>query len=231
MATLYNFIDSLSRIDDTMSSKIPEKTGGAIPNVEDISYSTIYLPQATVIHVRYEIVSDMWNPVDKKYELPVIQSFISEVIFIGSACTCCKDIIVTGDYLQLIYDTSLKTELNEALDDAARFRTMAMVVSKKAKQHGYPMIKASIGMDYGAVSMLPVNLRDSRFPRFLWKGEAIECAKHNAGWADDNIVISEIVWKNLTENNRKLFETDSLAFSSYYKGKVVNIAMNNWVVK
>lgn len=230
MATLYNFIESLSRIDDILSSIIPEKAEGAIPNAENIKPTEVYLPQATVIHVRYEIVSDMWNPVDKKYELPVIHSFISEVISIGSACTCCKDIIVTGDYLLLIYDTSLKTELNEALDDAARFRTIAMVVSKKAKQRGYPMIKASIGMDYGAVSMFPVNQRDSRFPRYLWKGEAIEQAKKNSEKADDDIVISDIVWKNLTENNRKLFEGDTRSFSTY-RGKIVNIAMNNWILK
>lgn len=110
MATSYIFIDSLKRVDDVLSSKIPEKAEGAIPKAEDINSVTVYLPQATVIHVRYEIVYDMWNPVDKKYELPVIQSFISEVISIGSVCTCCNDIIVADDYLLLIYDTPLKAQ-------------------------------------------------------------------------------------------------------------------------
>lgn len=231
MATIYNFIESLSRIEAILSSDIPEKAAGTIPSVEEIKTSAVYMPQATVIHVKYEIVTDMWHPVEKKFELPVIQSFISESINIGGSCSCCKDIMITDNYLRLIYDTSLKAELNEALDDAARIRSLAMVISKKAKQQAHPMIKASIGMDYGAVSMLPVNQRDSRFPRFMWMGKAIECAEQNAGKADDDIVISEIVWKNLTENNRKLFEMDSLAFSSYYRGKIVNIAMNNWIAK
>lgn len=231
MATIYNFSESLSRIDAILSSKLPEKTAADIPIVEEIKSSAVYMPQATVMHVNFEIVTDMWHPVDDRLKQPIIQSFISETISIGGASSCCKDIMVTDTHLRLIYDTSLKTELNEALDDAARIRTLAMVISKKAKSKSYPMIKASIGMDYGVVSMLPVNLRDVRFPRFVWMGEAIECAEQNAKKADDDLVISPIVWKNLTDNNRKLFETDALGFTSYYRGRIVNIAMNNWITK
>lgn len=230
MATIYNFTESLSRIDSILSSNIPEKAGGKIPDEESIDSSIVYFPQATVIHVNYEIVSDIWHPVDKKLNLPVIQSFISETICIGGSSSGCKDIMVADKYLRLVYDTSLKSELNEALDDAARIRTLAMVISKKAKFQSYPMIKASIGMDYGEITMLPVNQQANRFPRFIWMGEAIDRAEQNAGKADDDIVISDIVWKNLTENNRKLFETDGLSFSNY-RGKIVNIAMNNWIAK
>lgn len=230
MVTIYNFTESLNRIDAVLSAKMPDKATGGIPAVEDIKPSVVYLPQATVIHVNYETVQDMWQPADEKYSLPVIQSYVSEAICIGGACSCCKDIIVTGKYLRFVYETSLKTELNEALDDAARFRTLAMVVSKKAKQRAYPMIKTAIGMDYGEVAMLPINLHDIRFPRFIWTGDAVERAESNAGKANDDIVVSDIVWKNLTENNRKLFEGDGLSFSTY-RGKIVNIAMNNWIIK
>lgn len=230
MATIYNFTESLSRIDEILTAKEPDSSVRGIPAVESLDSSTRYMPQATAIHMNYEIMPDIWHPAEKKLELLVMQSFVSEAICIGGASTCCKDIMVTEKCLRFVYETSLKTELNEALDDAARFRTLAMVVSKKAKQKGYPMIKASIGMDYGTVSMLPVNMRDSRFPRFIWTGEAVERAEQNASKANDDIVISDIVWKNLTENNRKLFEGDNLSFSTY-RGKIVNIAMNNWIVK
>lgn len=230
MPAMYNFVESLKRIESILSTNIPEKAARSIPGVEEINSSSEYLTQATIIHVNYEIVPDMWRPMDKKLNLPVIQSFISEAICIGGSSSCCKDIMIADNYLRLIYDTSLKTELNEALDDAARIRTLAMVVSKKAKQHDFPTIKASVGMEYGKVSMLPVNLFDNRFPRFMWMGEAIENAEQNAGKADDDIVISDIVWKNLTDNNRKLFEADGLLFSTY-RGKIVNVAMNNWIAK
>lgn len=230
MATSYNFTESLSRIDAILLSKIPEKAEGAIPAAMTINTSSVYMPQATVIHVNFEIEQDMWQPVDEKYSLPVIQSFVSEAVNIGGACDCCKDIIITENYLRFFYDTPLKKDLNEALDDAARIKTMAMVVSKKAKQKKYPIIKASLGIDYGAVAMLPVNLRDIRFSRYIWEGEAVKNAELLARKADDDIVISPIVWKNLTENNRKLFEAENV-LSNVYRGKIVNIAMNNWVIK
>jgi hypothetical protein len=230
MVAVYNFAESLRRIDSILSSNIPEKAAKAIPREEDIDFSVVFLTQATVIHVNFEIVPNIWHPVDKKLHLPVIQSFVSEAIRIGGSSSCCRDIKVSDICLKLVYDTSLKTELNEAMDDAARIRTLAMVVSKKAKQREYPTIKASLGMDYGSVSMLPVNINNNRFPRFIWMGDAIDRAKQYAEDADDEIVISNIVWKNLTESNRKLFESDNLSFSTY-RGKIVNIAMNNWVAK
>ena len=229
MATTYNFTESLNNIDAILLSKIPEKAAGGIP-VSAINPSAVYMPQATVIHVNYEIEQDMWQPMGEKYSLPVIQSFVSEAMNIGGSCDCCKDMIISENSLRFVYDTPLKKDLNEALDDAARIKTLAMVVSKKAKQKKYPLIKASLGIDYGAVSMLPVNLHDNRFSRLLWKGEAVKGAEELARKADDDIVISPIVWKNLTENNRKLFESEYL-LSSYYRGKIVNIAMNNWVIK
>ena len=230
MATTYNFTESLSRIDAFLSSRVPEKAEGAIPALMAINPSAVYMPQATVIHVNYEIVQDMWQPVDEKYSLPVIQSFVSEAMNIGGACDCCKDIVIAENNLRFVYDTPMKKDLNEALDDAARIKTLAMVVSKKAKQKKCPTIKASVGMDYGVVSMLPVNLLDNRFARFIWKGETVKNAEELANKADDEIVISPIVWKNLTENNRKLFEAEPI-FSTCYRGKIVNIAMNNWVIK
>lgn len=229
MTTAYNFAESLDRIDAVLSSDNPLNTRG-IPSVEEINPTKVYLPQATVVHVNFEIVSDMWHLYDEKKKHLVILSFISEAMKIGGSSRCCQDIMVTEKYLRMFYETSLKSELNEALDDAARVRTLAMVVSKKAKKRELPMIKASIGMDYGQLSMSPVNLYDIRFPRFLWNGNTIENAEKNAGFADDDIVISDIVWKNLTESNRKLFEAEQL-LAPYYRGKIVNVAMNNWVVK
>lgn len=231
MATTYNFTESLARIDSVFSAKMPDKAAGGIPALENINPSSVYIPHATVIHVNYEIMPDMWLPVEEKRNLPVIQSFISEAVNIGGACDCCKDIIIQENYLRFVYDTPLKTNINESLDDAARIKTLAMVVSKKARPKKYPLIKVSVGIDYGPVSMLPVNTHDIRFPRFIWMGDAVNKADELAGKADDDIVISPIVWKNLTENNRKLFETDALGFSSYYRGKIVNIAMNNWITK
>lgn len=230
MATTYNFSESLNRIDAVLSARIPDKAAGGIPQFENIDSPAVYMPQATVIHVIFEIEQDMWQLVDEKYSLPVIQSFISEAMNIGGVCECCKDITIAANYLRFVYDTPLKKDLNEALDDAARIKTLALVVSKKAKQKRYPLIKASVGMDYGAVTLLPVNLHDYRFSRFVWMGEAVKKAEELAGKADDDIVISPIVWKNLTENNRKLFEAEYL-LGTFYRGKIVNIAMNNWVTK
>lgn len=229
MTTAYNFAESLSRIDTVLSSDNLVSVRG-IPSVDEIKSSKVYLPQATVVHVNFEIISDIWHLYDEKKELPVIQSFVSEAMIIGKSSSCCQDIMVTEKYLRMVYETSLKSELNEALDDAARVRTLAMVVSKKAKKRDFPMIKASIGMDYGQLAMLPINLNDNRFPRCLWTGKAIGNAEKNAGFADDDIVISDSVWKNLTENNRKLFEAEHL-LSSVFRGKIVNIAMNNWLAK
>ena len=64
---------------------------------------------------------------------------------------------------------------------------------------------------------------------FLWDGDAIKTSHKMLDDADNSsILISKLVWDNLSESNQKNF-TPQNRLSGMYVGNIVNVLMNNWL--
>lgn len=216
----YEFEDSLERITETMTYSSPH-IEESIPNYEGTSEKQPCFVKATVVYVVMEQTGNSSQ---------VMQSFISEASRIAKAHSNCKDVICFEDRLVLIYSSAYKAELGYALDDAARIRSLSMVISKLGRKQGFGSIKVNIGMDYGVVEMYRMGTDMNVCPRFAWRGPAIENAHRNAENAQDELIISRVVWNNLSERNQKLFKMQSVLTENYV-GQIVNIMMNNWLNK
>ena len=203
-----------------MSYSVPF-TQDSIPDVEGTSEKQSCFVNATVVYVIIETAAD--SP-------QVMQSFLAEACKIAKAHENCKDVICVEDRLVFIYSSAYKAELGYALDDAARVRSLAMVVSKIGRQKGYGDIKVKIGMDYGLVEMYLMGKDENGSAKYAWRGSAIKTAKKNAEDARDEIIITRVVWNNLSENNQKLFSIQNV-LTENYRGQIVNVMMNNWLNK
>ena len=213
------FEESLNRITETMSYSNPDIKDRIIE--DEVSDKQPYFVNATVVYVVVESSGD--SP-------QAMQCFLAESSRIVMAHKNCKDIICMEDRMIIIYSTAFKEELNHALDDVARIRSLAMIVTKIGKQHGFSKIKVGIGMDYGLVEMYMMRPNVSNSPKFAWRGPAIKKAQKSAEDANDELIISGVVWNNLSENNQKLFRKHSFA-TDYYRCNIVNVMMNNWLTK
>lgn len=216
----YEFEDSLGRITETMSYATP-LVEESIPDNEGTSEKQPCFVKATVVYVVMEQTENAPQ---------VMQSFISEALRIAQAHTNCKDVICFEDRMALIYSSAYKAELGYALDDAARIRSLSMVISKLGRKKGYGSIKVNIGMDYGIVEMYRMGSDMNGNPRFVWRGTAIDNACKNAEDAQNELIVTSVVWNNLSERNQKLFKMQSVLTENYV-GQIVNIMMNNWLNK
>ena len=216
----YVFEESLSRINETMTYSAPF-TQESIPSEEGTSEKQPCFVNATVVYVIVETAEE--SP-------QVMQSFLAEATKIAKAHENCKDVICVEDRLVLIYSSAYKAELGYALDDAARIRSLSMVVSKIGKQKGFGTLKVKIGMDYGQVEMYLMGQDEKGSPKYAWRGPALKVAKKNAEDAHDEIIITRVVWNNLSENNQKLFSMQSV-LTENYRGQIINVMMNNWLNK
>ena len=216
----YEFEDSLKRITETMTYSRP-LVEESIPDKEETSEKQPCFVKATVVYIIMEQTDNSSQ---------VMQSFISEASKIARAHANCKDVICFEDRMILIYSSAYKSELGYALDDAARIRTLSMVVSKLGRKKGYGSIKVNIGMDYGLVEMYRMSTDMKGSPRFAWRGTAIDNARKNAEDAQDELIITSVVWNNLSERDQKLFKMQSVLTENYV-GQIVNIMMNNWLNK
>lgn len=213
------FEESLKRIEDTLIQPNPIIRDGIVLN--EVSERQPFFANATVVFAVVRSEED--SP-------QTMQSFLSEATKIAMAHKNCKDIICEDDSLMIIYSTAFKEELNLALDDAARIRSLAMIVTKIGKLSGKGAITVDVGMDFGVVELYLMGHDLNNRPIFAWRGAAIKNAKKNAEDANDELIISQTVWNNLTENSQKLFTKQSV-MTDNYRGRVINIMMNNWLTK
>lgn len=216
----YDFEDSLRRINETMAFSNP-LVQDSIPDTEEITEKQPFFANATVVYVLVESAGE--SP-------QVLQSFISESSKIARAHSNCRDVICLENSLVFIYSSAFKTELGYALDDAARIRSLSMVVSKLGKNKGFNPIKVNIGIHYGVIEMYRMNSDKKGIPKYAWRGPAIDVARRYAAEAHDGVLISRAVWSNLNENNQKLFSIHNV-FSESYHSQIVNVLMNNWLNK
>ena len=90
------------------------------------------------------------------------------------------------------------------------------------------LLDIRISACYSSLSMTVVESSEIS-KSFLWNGDAITTSHQMLDDADNSsILISKIVWNNLSESNQKLFSPQNV-LSDNYEGNIVNVAMNNWL--
>ena len=226
MASIYNFIESLKRLDLRLNTQMDTKYLPGIPSYNECGTIGSQFVYGTVVVVKYSLPEGNLNISETK-AVKTLECFVSEVCEIFRSNQSCRDIIVGESMITAIYNTSMKTEINSLLDDMAMVSSISAVISKKAEL-GNKRIIVKIAACYDKLSMSIVEAKNT-YKQFLWRGDAINKAYVLSDKAiDGSILINKVVWNNLTDANQKLFGLNSI-FEEVYEGHIVNIVMNNWL--
>lgn len=226
MASKYNYLEGLERIDLRLQANVDSNRIPTIPRFEECGSRGTMLCYGTVASIRLLSIEDE-NKVDESQKLKIIESFFSEACQIIRSNSSCRDIIVSNLTITAIYNTALKSEIDDVISDLARIRTLIPIIEKKSNiTRG--LLDIRISACYSSLSMTVVESSEIS-KRFLWNGDAITTSHQMLDDADNgSILISKFVWINLSESNQKLFVPRNL-FSDSYVGNIVNVAMNNWL--
>lgn len=226
MASKYNYLEGLERIDLRLQANVDSNRIPTIPRFEECGSRGTMLCYGTVASIRLLSIEDE-NKVDESQKLKIIESFFSESCQIIRSNSSCRDIIVSNLTITAIYNTALKSEIDDVISDLARIRTLIPIIEKKSNiTRG--LLDIRISACYSSLSMTVVESSEIS-KRFLWNGDAITTSHQMLDDADNgSILISKFVWINLSESNQKLFVPRNL-FSDSYVGNIVNVAMNNWL--
>lgn len=219
---MYNFLQSLNRIDSLIGHDAESEVLPYIPLLAEASNEKMSQVCATIMCIKIMLNEDVL-PKDK---CKFLQAFLSEATRICRANECCRDIVITPDCIIVVYSTPQKVDVDSVIDDSARINSLVMVVNKKSSEKSNYMV--SIGIDYGHVMMMPVvGSNDSTI--FTWYGRPIlEAKKLSECGKPEYISISKIIWNNIRTENQRLFKQTSI-MEDYYSGSIINVTMNNWV--
>lgn len=227
MASNYNYLEGLKRIDSRLEANADSNRVPTIPRFEECGSRGTMLCYGTVASIRLLPIEGE-NKVDESQKLKIIESFFSEACQVIRSNASCRDIILSGLTITTIYNTSLKSEIDDVIGDLACIRSLIPIIEKKANiTRGSFDIR--ISAYYGSLSMTVVESSEIS-KHFLWNGDAVKTSHKMLDDADNNSIrINKIIWNNLSESNQKRFTVLNLQ-SDMYAGNLVNVLMNNWLL-
>ena len=226
MSSSYNYLEGLERIDLRLQANVDSNRIPTIPRFDECGFSGTTLCYGTVVSIRLRVPDDK-NNIDESLKLKIIESFFSETCQIIRSNSSCRDIIVSNLTITAIYNTALKSEIDDVISDLARIRSLISIIEKKSNiTRG--LLDIRISACYSSLSMTVVESSKTS-KHFLWDGDAIKTSHKMLDDADNSsILISKLVWDNLSESNQKNF-TPQNRLSGMYVGNIVNVLMNNWL--
>ena len=229
----YKFLDSLSRIDEILNS--PNSSYEESDNIVDrskLTYNNGYYVYCTALFVDIRESSAMTDVHKRPVLAKIYRSFISEMVALMNGHSTCKEVNINGDCVWCVCDTKYQKDIDDVFSLAAKACSLVDILNYKLAKKGYPKYEVGIGIDYGRALMIPAGYKGSGLNEVVWMGDVVNQACHlsneaNSGYFDKRVFLSNIIYYNLSDNNKKLCTKDG--GRNLYQADVVNAGMNDWL--
>jgi class 3 adenylate cyclase len=229
----YNFETSKARIDEILNTKDNSyEELKSIPSRDKLTYTNGFYVNCTALFVDIRGSSQL----PKRYRRPTLariyRSYLSEVIAIMNANSCCSEVNIQGDCVWGIFNTINRLNIDTVFVTAARISSIVDVINLKLKERKIDPIKIGIGMDYGRALMIKSGYNGSGINEVVWMGDVVNNACNLCGYGnkedyDCKIMVSQAIYNNLSKHNQSLL-TPHL-YRQCFHGNVINPEINKWV--
>ena len=229
----YDFGKSRERIDEILDSKDTNyEDKNNIPDRNSLTFDNGYYVSAAAMFV------DMRgsNALADKHKRPTLakmyRSYISELVAVLKGDLKIDEICIEGDCVWGIFDTTLKSDIDRVLSTGAQASSLVDVLNYKYSKKGYSEIKVGIGISYGTTLLIKSGYKGSGINEVVWLGSLVNeaaklCSYGNREWYDREMMVSNVFYSNLNNDNKKLLTKHP--YRDCYQGNVVNTAMNDWL--
>ena len=229
----FSLESSLERIDEILDSDNSSfEEADSIPSRDRLTYSNGFYVQCAALFVDIRDSSSMTDEHKRPVLAKIYRSFISEMVALFNSESITKEVNIHGDCVWCVCDTPYKSNIDELFSMAARACSLVDILNYKLKKKGYSTYLVGVGIDYGRALMIKAGTNGSGINDVVWMGDVVNQACHlsndaNSGYSDKRVFLSNIIYDNLKESNKKLCSKDM--GRDIYQANVVNVKMNNWL--
>ncbi|ACA57329.1 adenylate/guanylate cyclase domain-containing protein [Clostridium botulinum] len=231
---LYDVEKGSNRMDDildTNNSNFVDKD--SVPSRSSLTYTNGYYVNVTALFIDIVGSSDMTDVHKRPTLAKMYRCFISECVAIMNSESICKEISINGDCVWGVFDTPKKVDVDTVVSVAAKLSSMIKILNYKLNKKGYSEIAVGIGIDDGRALMVKAGYSGSSINDIIWMGDVVNSACHICNKAGRNlrktIIISEVIYDNLNEDNQALFSSYiGSDWVKYYEGNIINVSMEEW---
>lgn len=232
---IFDIKKSAQRMDDILSnSNCNFSDEKEIPSRDKLTYTNGFYVNVSAIFIDIVGSSSMTDSHKRPTLAKMYRSFISECVALLNSCNNCKEINIHGDCVWGVFDTPYPKDIDDIFNVAAKINSMIKVLNYKLSKKGYSEISIGIGIDYGRALMVKAGYSGSSINDVVWMGDVINSASHICNIAGRNgrksIVVSQVIYNNLNEENQKLLsrDTDTNTKKVFYESNQLNSVWEEW---
>jgi len=229
----YDFEKSRERIDDILNtSDTSFEEVEKIPSRDKLTFTNgFYVTKTSALFIDIRDSSQLPDKYKRPTLARIYRSYISECIAVINGNDDCAEINIHGDSVWGVFDSQYKSQIDGVFSTAAQLSSIIDTLNCKYKKKGIDPLTVGIGMDFGRVLMIKAGYSGSGLNEVVWMGQVVNgasklCSYGNKTWNDKELMVSDVFYQNLNDNNKKLLSWNSSR--SCWNGNVVNTVMNDW---
>lgn len=231
----YKVEDSAKRMDDILDCNdndyIDSKNN--IPTRDKLTYKNGYYVNVTALFIDIVDSSKLTDGHQRPTVAKMYRAFLSECVAILNSWDMCKEININGDCVWGVFETPLKTDVDNVISVAAQLNSMIKILNYKLDKKKYETISVGIGIDFGRALMVKAGYSGSGINEVIWMGDVVNEACHLANKAGRNgrkpLVVTETIYNNLNEHHQNLLSVYyEEIFTTRYEGDIIRNDMEDW---
>lgn len=230
--TEYKLEDSLARIDEILKAEdCSYEEKDSIPPREQLTFTNGFYVNCSALFVDIRKSSELTDFHKNRVLAKLYRAYISEVAAVINGNSTCKELDVVGDCVSGIFDTPYESDINGVFATAFTVASLIDILNYKLRVNKIREITVGIGAAYGRALMVKAGYQGSGINEVVWMGNVVNEASKLGSYGnrelyDREIMVSEVFFNNLSDENKKLLEKN--IYRNCYHGNVVNSAMNDW---
>lgn len=221
MATNYSLSDSLTRIDKLL------KGYKLAPEDVQSDVKVFKYPVATTNRFSIMVAKIDFNLTggDDNKSAGAFSSVYHELYEIPASWSQCKGISIIGDYMVAVFETPMKSDVDDVIDVAANLCGIVDIINYKCKLSENSKIDIRIGISYGMITLLSYgNKRCS----VIVGDEMVNATKSFFEKASEKVIISTIIHANIKDEYKEFFKEVGI-IGGLYSGNIINTGMATWL--
>ncbi len=234
----FNFDNSLSRINDILSSSSNYEEADDIPKKEDLTFKSGKYVQCASLFIDLRGSSDLIKTKGRKSKTlaRIYRAYISEIVAIVNSFRTCKEINIVGDCVSAMFagkGEGSEKPVIEALQASSMCNGMMKVLNVKFKKkwEDFQELKAGIGVALGRALVIKAGFSGSAINDLIYMGDVVNRASKMCGLAykeyDYPICLTEDVYDNsenyIANNDTQKTYQDFLTAKYHLKHGIVYV--------
>lgn len=228
----YDHIKSFNRIEDIIAASDNSfEELNEIPSRDKLTYTNGFYVNCSALFVDIRGSSQLPEKHTRPKLAKLYRVFLSEIVAVMNGNNICAEVNIVGDCVSGIFNTSLKQEINEVFNTAARISSLIKVMNYKFEKNDIEQIEVGIGLSYGRALMIKAGYNGSGINDLVWMGEVVNEASELASYGnqtrlDMETMVSNIFYGNLNEPYQELLVRNYSR--NCYNGNIICTEMNEW---